>query len=74
MTQSTFTFRVNEDLKDNFTAAAKSLDRSGAQLLRDYMREIVRRRQKWRNTIRVGELQGVVASQVFTGCNQLAGR
>ena len=46
MTQSTFTFRVNEDLKDNFTAAAKSLDRSGAQLLRDYMREIVRRRQK----------------------------
>ena len=45
MTQSTFTFRVNEDLKDNFTAAAKSLDRSGAQLLRDYMREIVRRRQ-----------------------------
>ncbi len=46
MTQSTFTFRANEDLKDNFTAAAKSLDRSGAQLLRDYMREIVRRRQK----------------------------
>lgn len=46
MTQSTFTFRVNEDLKESFTSAAKSLDRSGAQLLRDYMREIVRRRQE----------------------------
>ena len=46
MTQSTFTFRVNEDLKDNFTALAKSLDRSGAQLLRDYMREMVHRRQE----------------------------
>ena len=31
----TFTFRVDEGLKDNFTVAAKSLDRSGALLLRD---------------------------------------
>ncbi len=42
MSQSTFTFRVDKDLKENFAAIAKSMDRKGAQLLRDYMRDIVR--------------------------------
>ena len=42
MTQATFTFRVEEDLKKNFATIAKSMDRTGAQLLRDYMRDIVR--------------------------------
>lgn len=42
MSQTTFTFRVEEDLKENFATIAKSMDRTGAQLLRDYMRDIVR--------------------------------
>jgi len=42
MNQATFTFRVDEPLKEQFTAAAKGRDRTGAQLLRDFMREYVR--------------------------------
>ena len=36
---ATFTFRVDENLKSQFTSAAKAKDRSGAQLLRDFMRD-----------------------------------
>lgn len=61
MSQATFTFRVDEELKDNFAAVAKSLDRTGAQLLRDYMRDIVRRQMEaeehdawFREQVRVG--------------------
>jgi predicted transcriptional regulator len=43
MNQVTFTFRVDAPLKEQFTAAAKGRDRTGAQLLRDFMREYVRR-------------------------------
>ena len=39
MPESTFTFRVDETLKAAFTAAAKANDRSGAQVLRDVMRD-----------------------------------
>jgi predicted transcriptional regulator len=46
MTEATFTFRVDQDLKDRFTEAAKSHDRTGAQLLRDFMRDYVRRQQE----------------------------
>ena len=46
MSQATFTFRVDNELKKNFASVAKSLDRSGAQLLRDYMRDIVRRQRE----------------------------
>ena len=46
MSDATFTFRVDEALKDQFTTAAKSRDRTGAQLLRDFMREIVRQQQE----------------------------
>ena len=42
MGEATFTFRVDEALKDQFTKAAKSRDRTGAQLLRDFMRDFVR--------------------------------
>ena len=45
MGQATFTFRVDQELKRNFASVAKSLDRTGAQLLRDYMRVIVRRQR-----------------------------
>lgn len=46
MSQATFTFRVDEDLKDSFATIAKSMDRTGAQLLRDYMRDLVRRQKE----------------------------
>lgn len=45
MTEATFTFRVDEELKSEFAAAAKARDRSGAQLLRDFMRDFVRQEQ-----------------------------
>ena len=46
MSEATFTFRVDENLKDQFTTAAKSRDRTGAQLLRDFMRDFVRQQQE----------------------------
>ena len=42
MGDATFTFRVDEGLKDQFATAAKSRDRTGAQLLRDFMRDFVK--------------------------------
>lgn len=45
MSEATFTFRVDEGLKDEFFTAAKSRDRTGAQLLRDFMRDFVRQQQ-----------------------------
>lgn len=45
MSEATFTFRVDEGLKDAFSTAAKSRDRTGAQLLRDFMRDFVRQQQ-----------------------------
>lgn len=45
MSDATFTFRVEETLKEQFTTAAKVRDRSGAQLLRDFMREFVQQQQ-----------------------------
>jgi predicted transcriptional regulator len=42
MSESTFTFRVAEDLKSEFSSMAKSRDRNAAQLLRDFMRDYVR--------------------------------
>lgn len=41
MPESTFTLRVDDHLKDAFTEAAKVNDRTGAQLVRDFMREYV---------------------------------
>jgi predicted transcriptional regulator len=46
VSDTTFTFRVDQSLKDEFTTAAKSRDRSGAQLLRDFMREFVKQQQE----------------------------
>jgi predicted transcriptional regulator len=39
MSEATFTFRVDEILKAEFAAAAKSRDRNAAQLLRDFIRQ-----------------------------------
>jgi predicted transcriptional regulator len=46
MTEATFTFRVDENLKSRFTTAAKASDRTGAQLLRDFMRDFVKRQEE----------------------------
>ena len=46
MSEATFTFRVDEALKNDFTSAAKARDRTGAQLLRDFMREFVQRQEE----------------------------
>jgi predicted transcriptional regulator len=43
MSESTMTFRVDDALKTAFTGAAKQCDRTAAQLLRDFMRDFVRR-------------------------------
>ena len=41
MGEATFTFRVDDDLKSAFADAAKAHDRTGAQLIRDFMRDYV---------------------------------
>jgi predicted transcriptional regulator len=46
MSEATFTFRVDDALKSEFTQAAKARDRTGAQLLRDFMRDFVRQQQE----------------------------
>ena len=45
MTEATFTFRVDDDLKAAFAAAAKAQDRTAAQLMRDFMRDYVKAHQ-----------------------------
>ena len=46
MSEATFTFRVEESLKKEFSSFAKDMDRSGAQLLRDFMRDFVKQQQE----------------------------
>jgi predicted transcriptional regulator len=46
MSETTFTFRVDESLKTEFSTAAKTRDRNAAQLLRDFMRDFVRQQQE----------------------------
>ena len=46
MAEATFTFRVDESLKQEFSSFAKEIDRSGAQLLRDFMRDFVKNNKK----------------------------
>ena len=45
MSEATFTFRVDESLKNDSASAAKARDRTGAQLLRDFMRQFVQSQQ-----------------------------
>ena len=46
MSEATFTFRVEESLTTEFATAAKARDRTGAQLLRDFMRDFVQQQQE----------------------------
>ncbi len=41
MSDATFTFRVDDDLKRNFLECAKTADRSAAQILRAAMRQFI---------------------------------
>lgn len=42
MNEATLTFRVDENMKREFANAAKAHGRTGAQLLRDFMRSYVK--------------------------------
>ncbi|MBV6579049.1 hypothetical protein JL978_19265, partial [Acinetobacter baumannii] len=46
MTDATFTFRVDHDLKQEFSRLAKTVDRSGAKLIRDFMRDFGKKQQE----------------------------
>ncbi len=46
MSDATFTFRVDQALKDEFATTAKARDRTSAQLLRDFMRDFVRQQHE----------------------------
>ena len=46
MSDATFTFRVDDGLKAEFANAAKANDRTGAQLLRDFMRSYVAQQEE----------------------------
>lgn len=41
MSDATFTFRVDDELKSEFSAAAKQHDQTAAQLMRAFMRDYV---------------------------------
>ena len=43
MSESTFTLRVDVSLKEAFTEVARMQERSGAQLIREFMREVVQK-------------------------------
>lgn len=43
MPESNFTLRVDDELKEAFAEAARQQDRTGAQLIRDFMRDYVQR-------------------------------
>jgi predicted transcriptional regulator len=45
MGEATFTFRVEDALKSAFSEAAKAHDQTGAQLLRSFMKDYVKRQQ-----------------------------
>jgi len=46
MSEVTFTFRVDEGLKAEFSKLAKEQDRTPAQLLRDYMRSLIKKKNE----------------------------
>ena len=43
---SSFNFRIDADLKEEFTAATVAEDRPGAQVLREFMRSYVERKKR----------------------------
>ena len=73
MSEATFTFRVDEALKTEFSSAAKLRDRSSAQILRDFMRDFVRQQQDaashdtwFRREVQIG-LNEAAAGELISG-------
>lgn len=64
MSETTFTFRLEDSLKEAFNSAAKSRDRTAAQLLRDFMRDYVRQQEE------AAEYDAWFREQVQTGIDQ----
>ena len=46
MSEATFSFQVDASLKEQFTTAAKARDASEAELMRQFMRDFVKRQQQ----------------------------
>ncbi len=46
MSESTFTLRIDSKLKESFTEIAKLQDRTAAQLVREFMRDIVQKAEQ----------------------------
>lgn len=68
MNEATFTFRVDESLKQEFASAAKSRDRHAAQLLRDFVqkqREAAEHDQWFRSQVQQG-LDAAIAGDVLS--------
>ena len=72
MGEAIFSFTVDEELRNNFAAAAEAQQRAGEDLLRDYMREIVQEQQdagdydEWfRQSVQKG-LDDVAAGRVMS--------
>ncbi|EEV2914174.1 hypothetical protein KDF41_005310 [Escherichia coli] len=59
MAQVNMSLRIDAELKDAFMAAAKSMDRNGSQLIRDFMRQTVERQHNtwFRDQVEVGRQQ-----------------
>lgn len=45
MAESTFTFRIDDELKKQFAEIAKSKDRTAAQLVREFIRDTIARKE-----------------------------
>jgi predicted transcriptional regulator len=46
MSEATFSFQVDASLKEQLTTAAKARDASEAELMREFMRDFVKRQQQ----------------------------
>ncbi|ECV7800397.1 hypothetical protein ZX23_21350 [Salmonella enterica subsp. enterica serovar Brandenburg] len=59
MSQVNMSLRIDAKLKDAFMAAAKSMDRNGSQLIRDFMRQTVERQHNawFREQVNAGRQQ-----------------
>ncbi len=65
MAQVNMSLRIDAELKDAFMAAAKSMDRNGSQLIRDFMRQTVERQH---NTWFVTRLRQDVSNSSTAMC------
>lgn len=75
MAEGTYTFQVDEALKDRFARAAEANDLSGPQVLRDFMEAYVQQRQDaadfdawFRHEVEIG-LASVRAGNLIPGAD-----